>query len=172
MENLDVLDVGAGSGARSIAFAELDTGTKVTSQDFPGILEIIRKFVDRFGLNERFSYLPGDLLEIDFGHEKYDLVILGLVCHSYGEETNRKLFSRVHRSLKRGGRLLISEFIPDDERSSTVMPLLFATIMLITSNEGNTFTMKEYREWLQGACFQSIAAIDIPGPSPLIIAGK
>jgi len=52
------------------------------------------------------------------------------------------------------------------------MPLLFATIMLITSNEGNTFTMKEYREWLQGAGFQSIATIDIPGPSPLIIASK
>ncbi len=171
-KDLDVLDVGAGSGARSIAFAELDAGTNVTALDFPGILEITRMFVDRFGLNERFSYLPGDLLKIDFGHEKYDLVILGLVCHSYGAETNRKLFSRIHRSLKSGGRLLISEFIPDDERSSAVMPLLFATIMLITSTEGNTYTMKEYREWLQGAGFQGIATIDIPGPSPLIIANK
>jgi hypothetical protein len=32
-KNLDVLDIGAGSGAWSIAFAELDAGTKVTALD-------------------------------------------------------------------------------------------------------------------------------------------
>jgi hypothetical protein len=94
------------------------------------------------------------------------------MCHILGAETNRRLFSHIHGSLKRGGRLLIAEFVPDDERSSTVMPLLFATIMLISTTEGNTFTMKEYREWLQSAGFQSIATIDTPGPSPLIIANK
>ena len=171
-KNLDVLDVGAGSGAWSIAFAELDAGTKATALDWPGILEITRKFVDRFGLNERFSYLSGDMLKIDFGREKYDLVILGQICHMLGAETNQKLFSRIHRSLKRGGKLLISSFIPDDERSSAVMPLLFAALELISTTEGNTYTVKEYREWLQGAGFRSIATIDAPGPSPLIIASK
>ncbi len=171
-KNLDVLDVGAGSGAWSIPFAELDAGTKVTALDWPGILEITRMFVDRFGLNERFSYLPGDMQKIDFGREKYDLVILGQICHMLGAETNRKLFSRIHRSLKRGGRLLISSFVPDDERSSAVVPLLFAALELIVTTEGNTYTMKEYQEWLQGAGFGSVATIDIPGPVSLIIANK
>ena len=170
-KNLEVLDVGAGSGAWSIAFAKLDAGTKVTALDWPGVLEITRTFVDRFGLNERFSYLPGDMQKIDFGGEKYDLVILGQICHMLGAETNRRLFSRIHRSLKREGRLLISSFIPDDERSTAVVPLLFAAIELIVTKEGNTFTLKEYREWLQGAGFQSIATIDIPGPS-IVIANK
>ena len=170
-KNLDVLDVGAGSGVWGIAFAELDDDTKVTALDLPGILEITRKFVDRFGLNERFSYIPGDLQKIDFGHEKYDLVILGAICHGLGVETNRSLFSRIHLSLKHGGRLLISSFIPDDERRSAIVPLLYATIML-TATEGNTYTMKEYREWLQGAGFQSISTIDVPGPSPLVMANK
>lgn len=57
-KNLEVLDVGAGSSAWGIAFAQLDAGTKVTAQDFPGILEITRTFVERFGLKDRFSYLP------------------------------------------------------------------------------------------------------------------
>ncbi len=171
-KNLDVLDVGAGSGAWSIPFAQLDAGTKVTALDWPGILEITRTFVDRFGLNERFSYLPGDMQTIDFGREKYDLVILGQICHMLGAETNRKLFSRVHHSLKRGGRLLISSFIPDDERSTAVVPLLFAAEELIVTREGNTYTMKEYKEWLQGAGFRSIATIDNPSPVTLIIANK
>ena len=67
---------------------------------------------------------------------------------------------------------MISSFIPDDERSSAVVPLLFAALELIVTTEGNTYTMKEYREWLQGAGFRSIATIDAPGPSPLIIANK
>lgn len=170
--NLDVLDVGAGSGVWGIAFAQPDAGTKVTALDFPNILEITRKFVDRFGLNERFSYISGDLQKIDFGREKYGLVILGAICHGLSAEANQRLFSRIHRSLKRGGRLLISSFIPDDERSSAVMPLLFATIMLISTTEGNTYTMKEYREWLQGTGFHSITTINVPAPSPLIIANK
>ncbi len=171
-KNLEVLDIGAGSGAWGIAFAEPDAGTKVTALDLPGILEITRMFVDRFGLNDRFRYLPGDLQKIDFGREKYDLVILGGICHNQGAEMSRRLFSRAHRSLKRGGRLLISEFIPDDERSFAVFPLLFATYMLIETAEGNTFTMKEYREWLQSAGFSNIETIDIPSPFPLIIANK
>ena len=170
-KNLDVLDVGAGSGVWGIAFSQLDAGTKVVALDWPGILEITRTFVERFGLNDRFSYLPGDMHKIDFGGEKYDIVILGAVCHGLSEETNRSLFSRVHLSLKRGGRLLISSFIPDDERRSAVMPLLYAAVML-TATEGNTYTVKEYREWLQGAGFSSIETIDIPGPSPLVIANK
>ena len=50
--------------------------------------------------------------------------------------------ARVYRSLKRGGRLLILEFIPDDERSSAVVPHQFAALELIVTTEGNTFTMK------------------------------
>lgn len=110
--------------------------------------------------------------DVDLGREKYDLVILAQILTGFSPESNRKLFSRAHRALKSGGKLLISEFTPDDERKSAVVPLLFATIMLIVTPEGNTYTMKEYREWLQSAGFHSIATLDTPSPSPLIIANK
>ena len=62
--------------------------------------------------------------------------------------------------------------IPDDERSSTVFPLLFAVNMLVNTTEGNTFTMEEYDEWLKNAGFHDRTILDVPGPSPLIIATK
>jgi len=171
-KNLSVLDVAAGSGAWGIAFAERDDGTRVTAQDWPGVLEVTKKFVERFNLDARFSYLPGELSEVDLGQDSYDLVILGHICHSEGREKSRKLFSRAHRSLKQGGKLLIADMIPDDERRSAVFPLLFAVNMLINTTEGNTFTMAEYREWLQDAGFKDINTIEAPGPSPLIVASK
>ncbi len=171
-KGLEILDVAAGSGAWSIAFAERDPDTKVTVQDWPDIIEVAKNFVERFKLSDRYSYLAGDLNDVDFGKEKFDLVILGHICHSEGEANSRKLISRAYRALKPGGKLLIAEMVPDDERKSEVFPLLFALNMLIHSTDGNTFTMKEYREWLTESGFNDIKTIDAPGPSPLIVAGK
>jgi ubiquinone/menaquinone biosynthesis C-methylase UbiE len=171
-KNLNVLDVAAGSGAWGIAFAESDPGTKVTAHDWQNILEVTKKFVGKFSLSQRFSYLTGDLNDVDFGQNRYDLVILGHICHTEGAERTRSLFSRAHRSLKHGGKLLIADMIPDDDRCTAVFPLLFAVNMLINSTEGNTFTMAEYREWLKDAGFAEVTTIDVPGPSPLIVAGR
>ena len=171
-KNLKVLDVAAGSGAWGIAFAESDPGTIVTAQDWPNVLEVTKKLVNKFNLNKRFSYLPGDLGEVDLGKDRYDLVILGHICHSEGAEKTRLLFSRVHRALKQSGKILIAEMIPDDERCCAVFPLMFAANMLINTTDGNTFTMAEYREWLDEAGFGGMRTIDAPGPSPLIVADK
>lgn len=169
---LSVLDVAAGSGAWGIAFAQNDPDTRVTAQDWPGVLEVTKKFADKFKLSRRFSYLPGDINEVDFGHDRYDLVILGHICHSEGAEKTRVLLSRAFGALKHGGKLLIADMIPDDERRTAVFPLLFAVNMLVNTTEGNTFTMAEYREWLADAGFRDITTIDAHGPSPVIVAGK
>lgn len=167
----NILDVASGSGAWGIAFAEYDVNARITAQDWPGVLEVTKKFVNKFGLDDRFSYISGDLRKIDFG-KNYDLIILGHICHSEGAENTVKLISRCHNSLKDGGTLLIADMIPDDERRSAVFPLLFAVNMLVNTTEGDTFTMAEYKEWLENAGFHDIKMLDVPGPSPLIIATK
>jgi len=169
-ENLNILDVAAGSGAWGIAFAQ--KGAKVTAIDWPNVLEVTKKVVNKFDVGQKFKYLPGDLREVDFGEEQYDLVILGHICHTEGAKKTRELLSRVHRALKRRGKVLIAEMIPDDERSRAVLPLMFAANMLVNTTEGNTFTRAEYREWLEEAGFHDMTIIDAPGPSPLIVACK
>jgi|SRR5659263_31134 len=171
-KNLNVLDIAAGSGAWGIAFAQSDSGTNVTALDLPNVLEVTKKMVSKFDLGERFSYIPGDLRKVDFGENRYDLVILGHICHTEGEEKTRELLSRVHRALKRGGKVLIAEMIADDERKKDVFPLMFAANMLVNSTDGNTFTMAQFREWLNLAGFSGMGIIEAPGPSPLIVAGK
>lgn len=171
-KNLDILDVATGSGAWSIAFAQVDKGANVTALDWPNVLEVTKKMVNKFDLGKRFTFLPGDLREVDFDEKQYDLVILGHICHTEGAEKTRELFYRVHRALKHGGKVLIADMIPDDERKCAVFPLMFAANMLVNSTEGNTFTMAEYTEWLDDAGFKDMTIIDAPGPSPLIVASK
>jgi hypothetical protein len=68
--------------------------------------------------------------------------------------------------------LLIAEIIPDEERRDLLFPLLFAVNMLALTPESDTFTMSEYRLWLQAAGFGEVLTIEAPAPSPLILARK
>jgi hypothetical protein len=52
----------------------------VSAVDWPLFLEIMRQMTARFGLNSRFEFLPGDLLEIEFPMG-YDVATLGYILH-------------------------------------------------------------------------------------------
>jgi hypothetical protein len=78
----------------------------------------------------------------------------------------------VHRALKAGRQVLIAEVFPDKSRQEAASPVIFAINMLANTEEGDTFTLKEYREWLEQAGFTSFMTLEAPSPSPLIAARK
>lgn len=168
----NILDVAAGSGAWSLAFARAIPDAKVTAVDYPEVTPITRDFAKRFEMTDRYSFIEGNLREVDFGKKKYDLVILGHIIHSEGEEFGRKLIQKSSDALKDGGMLLIAEMVPNDERTGPVMPLIFGLNMLINTESGGVYTMKQYNEWLKDAGFKKIWTVDIPAPSPAILATK
>jgi hypothetical protein len=44
--------------------------------------------------------------------------------------------------------------------------------MLLQTEEGNVFTLREYRTWLKAAGFRKVTTIPVPPPSTLILAAK
>jgi ubiquinone/menaquinone biosynthesis C-methylase UbiE len=167
-----ILDVAAGSGAWSIAFAQAAPEARVTVVDFPEVSAVARQFTARFGVADRYSYLEGNLRQVDFGRNRFDLVILGHIIHSEGEKWGKKLIRKSYRALRPGGMLLIAEMIPNDERSGPALPLVFGLNMLLNTEQGDVFTMGEYRQWLKDAGFKKVTTIEAPSPSPLILATK
>ncbi len=168
----NILDVAAGSGAWSLAFARAIPAVRVTVVDFPEVTPVTRRFARRFGVADRYDYLEGDLHEIAFGRNRYDLVILGHIVHSEGGTWGRKLVRKSHRALRAGGLLLIAEVIPNDTRTGPWLPLLFSLNMLLHTEQGDVFTMREYCQWLKQAGFRKIRTIEAPAHSPLILATK
>lgn len=168
----NILDVAAGSGAWSIAFAQALPDARVTVIDYPEVTPITRQFTERLGVADRYDYIEGNLREIDFGRNKYDLIILGHIIHSEGEKWGKKLIKKCYRALDENGLLLIGEMVPNDTRTGPAQPLLFGLNMLLHTEQGDVFTMREYREWLKEAGFKKVSTIEAPAPSPLILATK
>jgi ubiquinone/menaquinone biosynthesis C-methylase UbiE len=167
-----ILDVAAGSGAWSLAFAQAIPEARVTSLDLPEMTPITREFAEKFGVAAKYEYLEGDLREVDFGRDAYDLVILGHIVHSEGESHGKRLLRKSYEALRPGGKLFIAEYVPNDARTGPAMPLLFGLNMLVQTQEGNVFTLREYRTWLKAAAFRNVTTIPVPPPSTVILATK
>ena len=167
-----ILDVAAGSAGWSLPFAQAIPEARVTALDFPEVIPIARQYAEQFGVADRYDYIEGNIRETSFGRKQYDLVILGHIIHSEGEKWGRKLVKKSYDALKDGGSLLIAEMIPNDTRTGPPLPLLFSLNMLLLTQEGDVFTMREFRGWLKEAGFKSVKTVEIPAPSPLILATK
>jgi len=169
----NILDVAAGSGAWSIAFAERFPRARVTVLDFPEVTPIAREYAAAHGVVERYEFLEGNLRAIDFGRDCRDLVILGHIVHSEGPEWGRRLIEKSAAALRKGGTLMIAEMVPNDARTGPVPEMLFSLNMLIHTGEGDVFTMSDYRKWLRAAGLDNVRTLrTAAAPSPLIFATR
>ena len=50
--------------------------------------------------------------------------------------------------------------------------MLFAVNMLVNTEDGDTFTVTEISQWLREAGFVDPRTMEVPAPSPLILASK
>jgi ubiquinone/menaquinone biosynthesis C-methylase UbiE len=167
-----LLDVAAGSGVWSIGAAEVEPRVRPTIQDLPETMEHARRFVARAGLGDRVAWLPGDLRTADFGTAAFEAAVLGHIVHSEGEAHSRALLKKVAKALVPGGTIVIADFVPEDDRASPPLPLLFALNMLVLTSQGSTYTLAQYRAWLTEAGFRDVRTFAAAAPSPLILATR
>ncbi len=167
-----ILDVGAGSAAWSIAFLEDDPESTAVAVDLPPIIPVAEEFVKRHGMEGRYEYMPGNIRELDFGHDEYDMAVLGNICHSEGPVHTGDLTRKMGRCIRPGGSIVIVDMIPDDDRTGPATALIFAINMLVGTEEGGTFTRKEYQEWLTQAGFGRIEEMEAGGDSPVLVSER
>src|SRR5688572_4679862 len=167
-----VLDVGAGSGAWSLPFAQANPTLRVTAQDYPEVIATTRQYAQMIGVADQYDYLEGDFRQTDFGQKVYDIVLLGQIIHSEGEKWGKALIAKSYKALKPGGTLVIAEMIPNDSRTGPVLPLLFGLNMIVNTTEGDVYTLAEYKQWLKQAGFKTVKAVEVNAPSPLILATR
>ena len=166
-----VLDLAAGSGVWGIGVATQSPQVRVTAVDWPGVLEVTKRVAAKHGMADRFQYVEGDLRTAPFGFD-YQIATLGHILHSEGEARSRDLLKRTFAALAPGGHIAIAEFLVNEERTGPAQGLIFGVNMLVNTDHGDVFSFGQLRRWLEETGFTNVRELEIPGPSPLVLATK
>jgi len=166
-----MLDVGGGSGAYAIAFAQANPALAAVVLDLPTVLPITEGHIEEAKLSARVTMRAGDLRHDDFGKD-FDLVFLSSICHMLGPDGNRNLLARAARALVSGGRVVIQDFILEADRTRPRQAVLFALNMLVGTEAGSTYTEEEYASWLTAAGLREVRRIRLGGPADLMVGSR
>jgi len=162
-----LLDVGGGSGAYAIAFAAASPELHAEIVDLESVLPITLRHIDAARLGDRVKARPGDLRSDTFG-EGFDVVLLSAICHMLSEAENADLIRRCQAALAPGGRLVIQDFVLDDDRTGPREAALFSINMLVGTERGRSYAEDEYAAWMTEAGLNDIVRIGLPGPTALM----
>lgn len=170
--NWKVLDVAAGHGMFGITLARMNRGVHVTALDWKNVLAVADENARAAGVTDRFRTLPGSALEVPFG-AGYDVVLLPNFLHHFDPQSCEQVLVKSHGALKPGGRLVIVEFVPDDDRSGPPDAVRFGLVMLAGTPAGDAYTFTEYQTMLRNAGFGRAALHElVPSPARVVIAER
>jgi len=152
----DMLDLGGGAGAYSIAFAKRWPKLRPVLFEMPVTARVARKNIKAAGLQDRIRAVSGDFLEDNLGRDRYDAALVSNIVHIYGPDKNLETIKKVHCALRSGGRIIIKDLLVNDNRDGPFHPLMFGLTMLMFTDGGDTYTTAEITEWLREAGFVRI----------------
>ena len=156
-----VLDISASHGAYGIAVAKKNPRAHLVALDWEAVLKVTAENAAAAGLADRFSTIIGDAFTVDLGRE-YDLVLVPNFLHHFNVEECTRFLKRVHASLRPGGKVVIVEFVPNEDRITPPPAASFSLVMLGTTPEGDAYTFAEYQRMLVVAGFRGASLHPLP----------
>ncbi len=167
-----VLDIAAGHGMYGITLARLNPRVQVTALDWKNVLAVAEEHARAAGVAPRFRTLPGSAFDVPWG-DGYDLVLFPNFFHHFDVPTCERLLTKARAALAPGGRVVIVEFVPKDDRSGPPDAVRFALVMLAGTPAGDAYTFAEYQTMLRNAGFGATTLHDLaPSPGRVVIAER
>jgi SAM-dependent methyltransferase len=171
-----VLDIAGGSSIFGMTILARDPSAEVTQLDWPNVNAVAKKLNRERGLEGKIRFIDGEHRLATIESNYYDLVLVSNFCHFDSPKGNQELFHKAYRALRPGGSFVVSDFLPNEERTGPTFALRFSVYMLTHTAEGECWTLSQYSDWLNGAGFNSIEThTDLPKTLPgttLIVAQK
>ena len=166
-----VLDIGSGSGAYSMEFISKKPEIEATVFDLPNVVPITKKFIDKEGFSNRIKTYTGDYTIADLP-KGFDLAFLSAIIHSNSFEINQDLIRKCFKVLNKNGKIVIQDWIMNNDRTQPTSGAIFAINMLVGTEAGDCFTEKEVTEMLNAAGFINISRIEFESGLSQMIAQK
>lgn len=167
-----ILDLGAGGAPWAIAMLNgCSDGTAVIN-DLPGVIDVAMAKAAEHGVDDRCEFRAGDFHTIEIEPDIYEIVVLGHICRTEGEDGARHLIARAFDALKPEGRVVLADYFVDIERKFNPHAVIMGTTMMASTEKGFCFTHQQFSEWLVEAGFAELRLVEPIGFQQSFVATK
>ncbi|MDR2339823.1 MAG: SAM-dependent methyltransferase [Deltaproteobacteria bacterium] len=158
-----LLDLGGGPGTYAGFFCARNPSLEAVVFDRPISEEVALGVLDKLGVRDRVSFQGGDFLASPLP-QGFDVVWLSQVLHGEAPEGASLLVKRGVGAASPGGRVVIQEFVLDNDRRGPQGPALFALNMLVQTDGGKAYSYQEIEGMLRAAGITRVE--ELKGPFP------
>ncbi len=102
----------------------------------------------------------------------YDLIFLSAIVHINSYDQNKMLIKKCAEALNKNGMIVINDFVMNEDRTKPYHGAIFSLNMLVGTNNGDTYTEAEMKEWLTSAGCTKVERKQTSFGSDLIIGMK
>jgi demethylmenaquinone methyltransferase/2-methoxy-6-polyprenyl-1,4-benzoquinol methylase len=121
-----VLEVATGTGVQLVALAQRNPSGRTVGIDFaPGMVKRTRKRLRRAGLDD-VELHEGDARALPFADASFDLVTNEYMLNLMPHADIARAVKELHRVLKPGGRLVVTNMTPGARRGHRIWDALYA----------------------------------------------
>jgi len=157
---LRVLDLACGAGIATLALALQHRDICLTLQDWPAMLSLAEQAARTLGVTGQIDLLAGDLLAIDYGRGRFDVVRLGFVTYFFSRDDLARLFGKARAALARDGMLVIEAPLCDEGRCEKEEEVLDGPWLFAVTAGGDVYSFRDYEELLHQAGLGLVALVD------------
>jgi hypothetical protein len=126
-------------------------------QNVDTVESVAAEHAKELGIAGRVTLREVDVAEAaSYGHAEFDLAVVANMLHLFDPVTNAAVLTKTAAALAPGGRVLVHEIVPDDERRRAAYPLMFAVELLLRTTRGTAYTLPEITGWLTEAGFERV----------------
>ena len=166
-----MLDVGGGSGGLAIAMTEACLHIRATIVDLPTVTPITQRFVNESSAKERLRVVAADVVNEKLTG-RYNLAVMKAFTQTLSPSEIRRALTNIGNVIEPGGAVYILAHILDDSRCAPTETAVFNLVFLNIYEDGQAYTVGEYREWLKEAGFGEVDRTLLEGGSSLLTARK
>ncbi len=150
-----VLDVGAGSGAYSVAFLRRDRSLAVTIFERPEVLRLCVEYLRVGEFEDSVRLVEGDYRCDEFPPDQ-GMVFLSPGIADLSRQSISDLLQRCYRAIRPAGRLVIRDYIMTPDRLQPREGAMHAVSTLVGTNGNGPYTFPEVRQMLEEAGFVDV----------------
>lgn len=169
---LRVLDLGAGRAPWAIGVLDQSAGSSAVVNDLPGIADLAHATIGEHGVADRIAVRAGDFHVVDIEPAAYDIVVLGHVCRTEGDERARALVARAVTALRPGGQLVLADYFADNDRTANPFGVQMGLTMLAATRHGGMLTHGQVHGWLVAAGLETIRLLEPIGFNQVYVATR